>query len=47
MGSIPTMTCSALEVWQWTFGSRTVGPRLVNNSAGPRRGVTGRGTAAT
>ncbi len=30
MGSIPT--CGALEVWQWTFGSRTVW--LVNKSAG-------------
>ncbi len=30
VGSIPT--CSALEVWQWTFGSRTVW--LVNKSAG-------------
>ncbi len=30
MGSIPT--CGSLEVWQWTFGSRTVW--LVNKSAG-------------
>ncbi len=30
VGSIPT--CGALEVWQWTFGSRTVW--LVNKSAG-------------
>ena len=30
VGSIPT--CCALEVWQWTFGSRTVW--LVNKSAG-------------
>ncbi len=30
VGSIPA--CCALEVWQWTFGSRTVW--LVNNSAG-------------
>jgi hypothetical protein len=30
VGSIPT--CGALEVWQWTFGSRTVW--LVNESAG-------------
>jgi hypothetical protein len=30
VGSIPT--CGALEVWQWTFGPRTV--RLVNKSAG-------------
>jgi hypothetical protein len=30
VGSIPT--CGALEVWQWTFGSRTVW--LVDKSAG-------------
>jgi hypothetical protein len=30
VGSIPT--CGALEVWQWTFGSRTVW--LVSKSAG-------------
>jgi hypothetical protein len=30
VGSIPT--CGALEVWQWTVGSRTVW--LVNNSGG-------------
>jgi hypothetical protein len=30
VGSIPT--CGALEVWQWTFGSRTIW--LVNKSAG-------------